>query len=247
VVAAPGSRGHFKGGRHQGQRPHPAGAMAHAQQSPFGAEGPPGGTSLGLPTSSGTLSTKQYAPNPYFFKLAMGSIAAVIALGVAVKTYQWGEYRLSHLPYSWKTAGQTETAYKPASTQALTPLLKDGSILLQLAAADAFWQMVSAAQADGIALYPLSGYSATEGSARDYVTGYSVDIGGEEASLDRQGQFAQTGAFKWLKGNAKDYGFELSVQRDRQKPQFLGSFVEPWHWRYIGDAQSQKVFRAKRS
>jgi serine/threonine protein kinase len=251
VVAAPGSRG----GRHRPQMTQPAG-VGGPQRSQFGlarsAGRSPNGTPLSLPTPSGTLSTKQYAPNPYLFKLAAGSIAAVIALGVAVKTYQWGEYRLSQLPQSWQRREQTATAYEPASTQSLTPLLKDGSILLQPAAAEAFWQMVAAAQADGIALYPISGYvaesSSAQGSDNDYVTGYGVDIGGEEAALDRQGQFAQSEAFKWLKSNAKDHGFELSAQRDRQKSQFfVGTFVEPWHWRYVGDAESQQVFAVKRS
>jgi serine/threonine protein kinase len=181
--------------------------------------------------------------DPFWVKLGIGSLALVMAFGVSVKAYQWGEYRFSYLtkPWqswqmpnwqSWRTVSGTYPAAKPKT---LTPLLADGSLLLQPAAATAFWQMVSAAYDDNIALYPLAGYS----NQADYTTGYALDIGGETAETDRQTNFAQSTTFKWLKRNAKDYGFELSVAKDRR----LGiAFSEPWHWRYVGDETSRKVF-----
>jgi serine/threonine protein kinase len=176
--------------------------------------------------------------NPSLVKLVIASAAVVLALGVGVKAYQWGEYRFSRLsePWqSWKSWKAPSAAYPTAPAKSLTPLLKDGSILLQPAAATAFWQMVAAARADGVALYPLSGYAANG----DYATGYAVDIGGEAVESDRQPQFSHSSAFQWLKRNAQDYGFEMSVSKDRL---LGGLFDEPWHWRYVGDESSRKVF-----
>jgi serine/threonine protein kinase len=184
--------------------------------------------------------TSQSRPlNPYLIKLGISSIALVLALGIGVKAYQWGAYRVSHLSTPWESWKSwkmpSSSSYPAAQPQSLTPLLEDGSMLLQPAAATAFWQMVVAARADGIALYPLSGYAAKD----DYTTGYALDIGGEAAERDRQTSFAQSDTFQWLKRNAQNHGFELSVPKDR----LLGvAFEQPWHWRYVGDEASQKAF-----
>ncbi|MGB3293875.1 MAG: D-alanyl-D-alanine carboxypeptidase family protein [Phormidesmis sp.] len=192
-------------------------------------------------------------------KLAIGSVALVLALGIGVKTYQWGTYRLSRLPQTWQdwrgADGENkpapEAAYPKAKTADLTPLLADGSILLRPAAADAFWQMVVAAREDGIELYPLAGFSAE--TEQDYVTGYALDIGGAAAADDQQDSFARTAAFRWLRANAQSHGFERSVLAtglaNRLLPGGLlgGAVTEPWHWRYVGDAQSQQVFGIEES
>lgn len=175
------------------------------------------------------------APQPYFYKLVAGSVAAVLALGVGVKTYQWGEYRVSQLPQTWRDWRESEKAYAVAEQSTVVPLLADGSIMLQPAAAESFWQMVAAAESEAVELYPLSGYSA-EAQSQDYITGYAVDIGGVEKALDRQLEFAQTAEFRWLRRNAQEYGFELSAHKDRL---LGGNFEEPWHWRYVGDEASR--------
>ncbi len=179
---------------------------------------------------------------------------------MGIKAYQWSEYRLSSLPETWQVWKDSNISFpkpdffkpdffkpdffKPdsaettsaAAPQDLTPLLADGSILLRPDAAEAFWQMVVAAREEDIDLYPLAGYQAptdAEPSA-DYATGYALDIGGPDSSTDRQADFAQTDAFRWLKQNAQDHGFELSSP----KKGLLGSSSEPWHWRYVGSSQS---------
>lgn len=208
---------------------------------------------------TGTQSAKK-ALSPTFFKFVIGSVALVLALGLGVKAYQWGEYQFSLLPKMWSQSwqnwrwqgpawgGSPKSAYAAADPKALTPLLADGSILLQPAAATAFWQMVVAAQSDGIALYPLAGYDPANKSGRDssrnsnndYATGYAIDITtGDRADLDRKPSFADTPAFQWLNRNAQSYGFQLSSSNDRL---LGGAFKEPWHWRYIGDDGSRKVF-----
>ncbi|MEM9088704.1 MAG: D-alanyl-D-alanine carboxypeptidase family protein [Cyanobacteria bacterium P01_F01_bin.53] len=215
--------------------------------------------------------------NPYLYKIGAGSIAALLALGIGVKAFQWGEYRLSTLPRTWhEWKHPTPPSYTAANVSTLTPLMADGSILLKPAAAEAFWRMVAAAQADEIQIYPLSGYralletqpagpdqpaaddeeaievrtnreplrqSVPTTAQSDYVTGYALDIGGEIADWDKQKAFANTKTFKWLVKNAKQYGFELSLPKGKI-PGSVSS-DEPWHWRYVGDSQSQEVFGVK--
>ncbi len=203
-------------------------------------------------------SQRSALAKPYLFKLATGSMVLVLALGIGVKSYQWGAYRLSHLPQTWQDwrSGKEEPVSAPSATYAkatpadLAPLLEDGSILLRPAAVDAFWQMFAAARDDSIELYALSGFSA-EGE-QDYVTGYALDIGGAEEADDRQVSFAKTAAFEWLQANAKNHGFEPSVSAvglpDKLLPNRLlgGTDKEPWHWRYVGDSQSQEVLNIKK-
>jgi len=190
------------------------------------------------PSSSSRNTYALSAPHPYLHKFMIGSVAALLALGIGVKTYQWGEYRVSKLPQTWQEWRSQDESYTPADPQALVPLLSDGTILVQPAAGQAFWQMVAAAKTEGIALYPLSGYRDAQAEKSDYVTGYAVDIGGAQAIADRQASFAQTPEFQWLKRNANTFGFELSALEDRPTG---NAFERPWHWRYVGDDASQKA------
>ncbi|MEL6160722.1 MAG: D-alanyl-D-alanine carboxypeptidase family protein [Cyanobacteria bacterium J06554_11] len=209
---------------------------------------------------------KSFAPtNPYLLKLLIGSLAVLIALGIGVKTYQWGQHRLTQLPQTWENWQTPSTDYPEATTEELVALLEDGSILLRPAAAEAFWEMVVAARQDSIELYPLSGFRSaadlaeaagltaaarqtevndkgthsTDAAKRDYSTGYAVDIGGKDASTDWQMSFAQTAAFQWLEANAKAYGFELSIHEEGFPS---ATSLEPWHWRYVNDTQSRETF-----
>ena len=186
----------------------------------------------------------------------MGSFATLIALGVGVKTFQWGEYRLRQWPRTWQEWRAAEPVlYSAANPSTLTPLMADGSILLKPAAAEAFWRMVADASQDDIEIYPLSGYRAildsgqTVGTASissqavptqaqsDYVTGYALDIGGEIAAWDKKSDFANTKTFKWLIQNGQNYGFELSFSKQGA---LLGTTTseEPWHWRYAKASSS---------
>ena len=184
--------------------------------------------------------------NPRLFNFFIASITVLVVLGVGVKTYQWGRYRLSRLPQTWQSWSanvmKAPTARAPdniSTRPQLTNLLEDGSILLRPEAADAYWKMYAAARAEGVELYALSGYREPTQSAdsSDYATGYAVDIGGVEESTDRQPSFGKTEAFKWLKANAQTYGFELSSPR---RGLIGGSSLEPWHWRYNPKADKPK-------
>ncbi|MEM9946971.1 MAG: D-alanyl-D-alanine carboxypeptidase family protein [Cyanobacteria bacterium P01_D01_bin.36] len=186
--------------------------------------------------------------NPRLIKLFIGGIAVAIALGVGVKAFQWGQYRFTQLPQSWEDwrGDKSKSSYAEAKPSELTALLRDGSIQLRPVAAAAFWEMVSAAEEDDVNLFALAGYqpedatgNAANTAQNDYVTGYAIAIGGADESQDWQKSFAQSDAFDWLSANATNYGFELSIT---EKGLLGSTSPEPWHWRYVGDSQSQSIF-----
>jgi zinc D-Ala-D-Ala carboxypeptidase len=144
----------------------------------------------------------------------------------------------------------------------------DRAEYLDQEAAVAFKQMVLAARAEGAKIVPISGFrtiqeqqglfqrqiqrqgsperaamlSAPAGYSEHH-TGYALDIGdGNSPNTDLRYDFEQTEAYRWLKQQAKSYGFELSFPD--QNPQ--GISFEPWHWRYIGSSRAQGIFAAAR-
>jgi len=156
-------------------------------------------------------------------------------------------------------------AYAEAPTTALVPLPVAPLVKLQPAAAAAVTAMVTAAQADGVNLLPLSGFrshadqqylffqikadlgestlaraevSAPPGYSEHH-TGYAVDFGdGNVPSAHVQVSFERTPAFRWLQQNAARYNFELSFPDTAD--QVVG--YEPWHWRFVGDPDSLETF-----
>ncbi|MCT7975317.1 M15 family metallopeptidase [Laspinema olomoucense] len=135
---------------------------------------------------------------------------------------------------------------------------------LRQSAASQFEAMVSAAAADGVQLVPLSGFRTREAQhhvfyaiadqrgqtlqqrARyaappghsEHHTGYALDIGdGSAPTHDLRVSFENTPAFRWLTANAATFGFELSFPENHPSVNY-----EPWHWRWVGDAESQQLF-----
>jgi len=206
--------------------------------------------SSGSGYSSGNYVTFKTS-NPYLLKLFIASLAVLVALGVGVKAYQWGQQRFAQVSptwESWKTP--SEPSFPQANAEDLVPVLEDGSIQLRESAAAAFWDMVLAAENAGIALYPLAGYRSAESAETssekesiaqtDYPTGYAIDIGGMDAATDWDISFTQTDAFQWLEQNARTYGFELSLPEDSLTGGLTSK--EPWHWRYVDDNDSRETF-----
>ena len=148
---------------------------------------------------------------------------------------------LSDLPYTQAT--ETELAY-----------IND-DIRLEINAAQKFQQMLDAARKDGINLVPLRGFKsqselenlANEANTLDnfsalsygeYITGYAVDIGDQNAPATHQNvAFEKTAAFQWLENYAAYFSFEM-IPTDPEK----GVSYEPWHWRYVGDRHSLETF-----
>jgi zinc D-Ala-D-Ala carboxypeptidase len=136
-------------------------------------------------------------------------------------------------------------------------------------AGTAFLAMAKDARQAGVRLFPISGFrnrgvqselfaaqTARRGSqaaaARisappghsEHHTGHVLDIGDETAPQhDLEESFVNTKAFRWLKQNASRYGFEQSFLPNNQQ----GVMHEPWHWRFVGDEQAQRVFESSRT
>ena len=138
-------------------------------------------------------------------------------------------------------------------------------VQLSLAAANAYEAMRVAALSDSVRLVPISGFrsvayeqdlfarairrhGSAERAARwvapagfsEHHTGYAIDIGDQLApACDTEVCFATTRASVWLRNHAPRFGYELSFPEGHTDISY-----EPWHWRYIGDEASRKVFAA---
>ncbi|MGK7943914.1 MAG: D-alanyl-D-alanine carboxypeptidase family protein [Microcystaceae cyanobacterium] len=193
------------------------------------------------------LFRSQPSPSPVIVKVSPSPYSSVIPTPTPVENI------LGHLPY------------QQALDSDLSPITQDGRIRLRPAAAKEFKQMQADARRSGIILVPLSGFRTVEqqnylfftikqqrnqdASKRaevsappgysEHHTGYAIDIGDGKAPATNLSQsFERTSAFQWLDKNAARYSFELSFPPDN--PQ--GISYEPWHWRYVGDADSLETF-----
>ncbi len=131
-------------------------------------------------------------------------------------------------------------------------------------AAAAFAAMVTAAQAQDIALIPISGFrSVTDQTAlfqrqvqrqgsedaaarlsappgySEHHSGYALDIGdGDRPQTDVTYTFGETAAYQWLQENAAEFGFELSFPPNNLQ----GVNFEPWHWRFVNSTRAAAIF-----
>jgi len=160
---------------------------------------------------------------------------------------------LGHLPY------------EEADLDTLTPVTADGRIKIKTPAAKAFIKMQSHARREGVRLVALSGFRSIEEQEylffaikaqrgqvtreraevsappgySEHHTGYAIDIGDATAPATHvEESFEKTEAFAWLEENAARYSFELSFPRDNSQ----NISYEPWHWRYVGNQESLKIF-----
>ena len=161
--------------------------------------------------------------------------------------------------------------YNEAPTHALTDAgvyRTTGRIVrLRPAAAEAFRHLVNDAQRDGISIIPISGFRTVayqrslferavqrRGSPRnaarwvappghsEHHTGWTLDLGDEtRPTTDVDTAFASTPAFVWLVKNAARHGFELSFPKNNPH----GVSYEPWHWRFVGSGEAQRLFHTR--
>ncbi|MEB3294014.1 MAG: D-alanyl-D-alanine carboxypeptidase family protein [Synechococcales bacterium] len=155
--------------------------------------------------------------------------------------------------------------YAEAPADELEAVSADGGIKLRIAAAQAYRDMTTAAQAENVTLVPLSGFrsiqdqndvffslqrqrnqtvseradvSAPPGYSEHH-TGYAIDIGdGNNPGTNLSVDFESTASFRWLAANASRYSFELSFSKGNSQ----GVTYEPWHWRFVGDRTSLETF-----
>jgi zinc D-Ala-D-Ala carboxypeptidase len=163
--------------------------------------------------------------------------------------------------------GHHRYADAPVSSLTTVSKTKGKVVMLQVAAAERFLEMQRAARRDGIDLVAVSGFrdkayqqglfdrnlgkmgqaiEVTKVSAppgySEHHTGYALDVGdGSQPETHVEPTFEQTRAFGWLQSNAGRFGFEMSFPKDNKQ----GVSYEPWHWRFIGDPESLKLFYQK--
>ena len=131
----------------------------------------------------------------------------------------------------------------------------------------AFQQMKSAAENQGIYLMIISGFrnisdqavlfekqiarrgnesEAAKSSAppghSEHHTGYALDIADQKSDTDLKVSFQETAAYQWLVANAAQYQFEQSFPLNNKQ----GVNFEPWHWRYVGPPRASQIFAAAR-
>lgn len=92
-------------------------------------------------------------------------------------------------------------------------------------------------KAQGMSLKEIYKASAPAGYS-EHSTGYVVDFSPIDSS------FAKTPAYTWLKANAGKFGWVQSFTAESTKSS--GVMIEPWHWKYTGTPEAQKVFSDKK-
>ena len=142
---------------------------------------------------------------------------------------------------------------------------------LQKVACDAFLEMQKAAAADGVTVWMQSGYRSVKYQTGLYErkTKYFTDQGYDEATAKEKAAaivnppgysehncglaadlnspehtgldegFENTTAFRWLCEHAAEYGFILRYPKGAEAQTEIT--YEPWHWRYVGVENAQKI------
>ncbi len=141
-------------------------------------------------------------------------------------------------------------------------------VQLHRTAAEPLRRMIEAAGQAGLELVPISGFRSVEYQAKlwakgiekrgseveaarwvappghsEHHAGLAVDLGeGPEPESDVEPSFGETASYRWLSENAARFGFEMSFPANN--PQGVG--CEPWHWRFVGTPEAEKVFTQAR-
>ncbi len=151
-------------------------------------------------------------------------------------------------------------------TPKLAPSISGSAEELEYRVAEAYQKMYDAGLRDGVEVTPCSGYRSYALQTKNYNNkikkfedeGYTHD---EAAALAAQiimppgssehnyglcmdigwvdESFENGQAFPWLMEHAAEYGFILRYPAD--KTEITGVEYEPWHWRYVGVENAQKI------
>jgi zinc D-Ala-D-Ala carboxypeptidase len=142
------------------------------------------------------------------------------------------------------------------------PTLGSTEMLLRRESAGHLRRMVKAAAADGEELVVASAYrsyseqhtsyarltsiygtDAGEMSARpghsQHQLGTAVDFTNAAASYEIWDYFGDTSAYWWLRDHARQYGFVLAYPRSKEAK--TGYQWEPWHYRYVGARNVERL------
>jgi len=142
------------------------------------------------------------------------------------------------------------------------PTLGGGEMVLQREVAEHLRRLVKAAGADGQELVVASAYrsyadqrisyrrlrsiygrDAGEMSARpghsQHQLGTAVDFTTAAADYEVWDYFAETSASLWLRDHAREHGFVLAYPRSKEGE--TGYQWEPWHYRYVGARNVERL------
>jgi D-alanyl-D-alanine carboxypeptidase len=142
------------------------------------------------------------------------------------------------------------------------PTLGSDEMWLRREAAERLRAMASAAAADGEELIVASAYRSYEdqqalfarlsvvyGTEADLTSarpghsqhqlGTAVDFTNAAAGYEVWERFGQTSAYPWLLDHAHEHGFVLAYPRDKEAE--TGYEWEPWHYRYVGVEDAERI------
>jgi D-alanyl-D-alanine carboxypeptidase len=142
------------------------------------------------------------------------------------------------------------------------PTLGSGEMLLRREAAEHLRRLVKDAAADGEELVVASAYrsyahqqasyarmtsiygteagemSATPGHSQHQL-GTAVDFTNAAVGYELWQPFGETSAYRWLKDHAREHGFVLAYPRGKETD--TGYQWEPWHYRYVGTRNAERL------
>lgn len=162
--------------------------------------------------------------------------------------------------FLWKEQKITHYKFPEAKTNDLVKIPKT-NIQINANALPFLQKMFQAAKKDGISIFPISGFRSIDrqkeifynGAKKrnisleeraqisapprysEHHTGYAIDFGNNKT---KDFITKESNEFQWLRKNAYKYGFELSFSENNTQ----NVAYEPWHWRWIGDQKSKKIF-----
>lgn len=140
--------------------------------------------------------------------------------------------------------------YIPDNLSSISPY---GSVRLVKSAADAFIKLCKDAEDEGYTIIGISGYRSYQTQSKlynrylqkdpqwlvdtysaraghsEHQTGLAIDVSSNNADILT---FESSRSFKWMKDNARNYGFILRFQKGKED--ITGYKYEPWHYRYVG-------------
>ena len=147
--------------------------------------------------------------------------------------------------------------YEPAGMSPVSPkmdgvhLVTSRAVLVEEEALSHLYEMVAAAQSQGVEVFVRQGYRSWDDEERrykslvsagspaqpagqsSYQTGLSVTlVGRDQRTGDLTAEFAGTAEAQWLQENAHLYGFVLRYPQGKES--LTGWTYEPWHYRYVG-------------
>lgn len=86
-----------------------------------------------------------------------------------------------------------------------------------------------------------SRYSARPGQS-EHQTGLAIDIAAKSGKCTLSTCFKDTKEGQWLNENAWKYGFVLRYPEGKEE--ITGYMFEPWHFRYVGKTEAQKIYES---